>query len=130
MRWLGGITDSMDMSLRKCGELVKDREPGVLRPMMCGQVTSTLSDSLQPFGLQPSRLLCPWDSLEKKTRVGFPCLPGDLPNPGIIPLSLMSPALAAGSLPLESPGKFCAAVRGVAKSRTRLTEQQQLCQTG
>ena len=94
------------------------------------QVTSILSDSLQPFGLQPSRLLCPWDSLEKKTRVGFPCLPGDLPNPGIIPLSLMSPALAAGSLPLESPGKFCAAVRGVAKSWTRLTEQQQLCQTG
>ena len=25
-------------------------------------VTSVVSDSLQPYGLQPARLLCPWDS--------------------------------------------------------------------
>ena len=28
-----------------------------------------MSDSVQPYGLKPARLLCPWDSLGKSTRV-------------------------------------------------------------
>ena len=37
---------------------------------------------------------------------GLPCSPpGDLPNPGIEPASLMSPALQADSLPDEPSGK-------------------------
>ena len=37
---------------------------------------------------------------------GWPCAPsGDLPDPGIKPAPLISPALTVGSLPLAPPGK-------------------------
>ena len=45
---------------------------------------SVMSDSLQPHGLQPARLLCPWDSPSQKT--GMPChfLPqGLFPTQGV-----------------------------------------------
>ena len=34
------------------------------------QVASVVSDSVRPYGQQPTRLLCPWDSLGKNTGVG------------------------------------------------------------
>ena len=33
-------------------------------------VTPVMSDSLQPHGLYPTRLLCPWDFPGKNTEVG------------------------------------------------------------
>ena len=33
-------------------------------------VTSAISDSLQPYGPQPTRLLCPWNFPGKSTGVG------------------------------------------------------------
>ena len=38
---------------------------------------SVVSNSLQPHGLQPTRLLCPWDFPGKSTGVGCHCLTQD-----------------------------------------------------
>ena len=38
--------------------------------MRACSVASVMSDSLPPYGLQPTRLLCPWDSPGKNTEVG------------------------------------------------------------
>ena len=40
------------------------------RPVCVCVSRSILCNSLQPHGLSPTRLLCPWDSLSKNTRVG------------------------------------------------------------
>ena len=45
-----------------------------------------VSDSLGPHGLQPARLLCPWDSLSKDTGVGYHfLLQGIFPTQGLNP---------------------------------------------
>ena len=36
--------------------------------------SSVISDSSRPHGLQPTRLLCPWDFPDKSTGVGCHCL--------------------------------------------------------
>ena len=55
-----------------------------------------MSDSLQPHGLQPTRLLCPCYSPSKNTGVGYHFF--FISDPGIEPTSLTSPTLQLNSL--------------------------------
>ena len=49
----------------------------------CMLICSVVSNSLRPYGLQPTRLLCPWGFSRQEYWSGLPRPPpGDLPNPG------------------------------------------------
>ena len=62
---------------------------------VCVCTCSVMSDSLQPHGLKPTRLLCPWNFPGKKYWREFPFLsPGYLSDPGTESMFLVSPALA------------------------------------
>ena len=43
----------------------------LLKSTVCAHVCSVVSDSLWPHGLQPARLLCPWDFPGKNIGVGY-----------------------------------------------------------
>ena len=63
---------------------------------------SVMSDSLQPHGLKPTRLLCPWGFSKQEFWSGLPFpSPGNFPNPGITP---NFPAWQADCLPSGPPG--------------------------
>ena len=55
MKQLDGIADSMDMSLSKLREIVKDRKPGVLHVVLNleSEATSFFTDTTHPFRLIP-----------------------------------------------------------------------------
>ena len=63
------------------------------------------SNSLQSHGLQPNRLLCPWNSPGKNTGVGYhSLLQGIFLTLFIEPMSLVSPALASKFYTTVPPG--------------------------
>ena len=81
-------------------------EPVMLCCIVCAQLLQSCPTLLRPHGLYPAGLLCPWGFSRQEYESGLPCPPpGDLPNPGIKSISPVSPALQAGSLPMEPPRK-------------------------
>ena len=67
---------------------------------------SDLSNSLGPYRPQPARLLCHGIFQARYwSRLPFPP-PGDLPDPGMEPVSPASPALQTDSLPLSHQGSL------------------------
>ena len=68
MRWLDNITDSIDMSLHKLREIVKERKPGVLKFMGSQRAGYDLLTEQQP-GLQALSLKpSPMAETEKKRK--------------------------------------------------------------
>ena len=70
------------------------------------KVASVVSDSLQPYGLYPNRLFCPWNSQGKNTGVGcHALLQGIFLTQGSNPHLLRLLYRQVISLPLAPPGK-------------------------
>ena len=68
---------------------------------MCVLSHSVMSDSLQPHGLKPTRLLCPWNSPGKNPGVGCHALLQEVfPTQESNPCLLGVVRWQAGSLPL------------------------------
>ena len=76
-----------------------------LQMRVCMLSCSVVSDSLQPHGLSPTKLLCPWNFSGQNAGSRLPLSPPrDLPNPRI---ELVSSMLAGGFFTIDSCGKPC-----------------------
>ena len=80
---------------------------------------SVMPDSLQPHGLLPTRLLCPWDSPDKNTGVGcHSLLQGTFLTQGLNP---GLPHCSQMLLLSEPPGKFALHLKRLVKEEVKNT---------
>ena len=103
LSWAGGQPSSHSL----CNPRVQDAGPvhAGLCPWCWWSSPTVVSDSAQPHGLQPDRLLCPWDSLGKNTGVGCHfLLQGIFPTQGSNPRLPCLLDWQADSLPLSHLG--------------------------
>ena len=66
------------------------------RVCVCVCARSVKSYSMQPYGLYPTRLICPSDFPGKNTGAVATSYSRDLPHTGSKPVSLASPAVTGG----------------------------------
>ena len=87
------FTQTACLECRHLRSMTSDSDSGAFKRGPCVCVAcgsdSVASDSLQPHGLQPTRLLCPWNSPGKNTGVDWHSLPQrNFPtqgsNPGLL----------------------------------------------
>ena len=94
IRWLDGITNSMDMSLSKLQELMMDREAWCAAVHGVTKSWTQLSDWTELNWTVAHQVPLSMGFPKQEYRSGLSrSPPGDLPDPGIEPVSLMSPAL-------------------------------------
>ena len=101
--FLAGLLNSRVLTLREASLTKK-----VLQVIWhaCVLSCSVMSDSLWPHGLKPTRLLCPWDSPGKNSRVGFHDLLQEISlTQGLNPSLLHHQHWQVDSLLLVPPGK-------------------------
>ena len=89
-------------------------------------ITLVMSDSLRPHGWQLAKLLCPWDSPGKDTRVGcHALLQGIFPTQGSNSHFLRLLHWRVGSLPLAPPKQHMCTLKRVRKYRHKRKRKEE-----
>ena len=103
-RRVSGEWNELSVDLQRQRGVAETQAHSVVRAC---SVPSAVSDPLWPHGLQPTRLLCPWNSPDNDTGVGCrTLLQGIFPTQGSDPNLLHLLCSQADSLPTELPGKL------------------------